>query len=335
MELNIGTTIKKLRIARGITQEALARSMNVTYQAVSKWENNTTTPDISVLPKLAIYFGISMDELFSLDKEAHLKRIGNMIRDEYMIAPDQFVWAEDFLTQLIHEDENDSRARILLVELYCHRENRDQLSAIRLCKEGLAHDPANHVLHQKLIRLGKQREDTQMLRAFYQNLYQKYPQNDAVAEHRASISEEKTALAMITEHPTVKNMLLKGDILFTRGETRQARDLWKQIASDHPNDSSVLFAVAERFERHGFDDDAERYYLMAYRQTVSPKPLDALYALAFLYTRRQRYQDAIGMWEQIIADLKQDYGITKGESVDWAKREIAKLNDAISHGQNK
>lgn len=62
--MNIGNKIKELRKARGITQEELANSIGVSFQAISKWENNIALPDITLTPKLASYFGVSMDELF-------------------------------------------------------------------------------------------------------------------------------------------------------------------------------------------------------------------------------------------------------------------------------
>lgn len=61
---SIGRTIKCLRKAMGVTQDEMAQSLGVTYQAVSKWENDTTQPDIMMIPALATYFGVSIDELF-------------------------------------------------------------------------------------------------------------------------------------------------------------------------------------------------------------------------------------------------------------------------------
>ena len=60
----IGQTIRQLRRAKGVTQEDLAGALNVTYQAVSKWENGTAQPDIMLMPSLATYFGVTIDELF-------------------------------------------------------------------------------------------------------------------------------------------------------------------------------------------------------------------------------------------------------------------------------
>lgn len=65
--MNIGNKIKELRKQRGITQEQLANIIGVSFQAVSKWENNISLPDISILPVLASYFGVSIDELFNFN----------------------------------------------------------------------------------------------------------------------------------------------------------------------------------------------------------------------------------------------------------------------------
>ena len=61
--MSIGRRVSEHRRQRGITQEQLAEAMNVTSQAVSKWENDISCPDIAVLPQLADYFGISLDVL--------------------------------------------------------------------------------------------------------------------------------------------------------------------------------------------------------------------------------------------------------------------------------
>ena len=61
--MSIGRRVSEYRRQRGITQEQLAEAMGVTSQAVSKWENDISCPDIGVLPQLADYFGVSLDVL--------------------------------------------------------------------------------------------------------------------------------------------------------------------------------------------------------------------------------------------------------------------------------
>ena len=65
--MNIGNKIRELRKKRGITQEQLASSLHISFQAVSKWENNIAMPDITLAPVIARYFGVTMDELFEFD----------------------------------------------------------------------------------------------------------------------------------------------------------------------------------------------------------------------------------------------------------------------------
>ena len=65
--MKVGTNIRALRLRRELTQEQVAARLGVTYQAVSKWENGTNTPDIALLPEIAALFGVTIDALFSLD----------------------------------------------------------------------------------------------------------------------------------------------------------------------------------------------------------------------------------------------------------------------------
>ena len=63
--MKIGENSKTLRKARGFTQEQLADMLGLSFQAVSKWETNANTPDISLLPTIAKVLGTSIDQLFS------------------------------------------------------------------------------------------------------------------------------------------------------------------------------------------------------------------------------------------------------------------------------
>ncbi|ACV51664.1 transcriptional regulator, XRE family [Lancefieldella parvula DSM 20469] len=61
----LGRRIARLRLAKTATQERLAKELNVSPQAVSKWESDINYPDISLLPDLARFLGVSVDELLS------------------------------------------------------------------------------------------------------------------------------------------------------------------------------------------------------------------------------------------------------------------------------
>ena len=71
----IGEKIAELRKNRKMTQEELANVIGVSSQSISKWENNTTMPDILLLPIIAEIFEVTLDELFSIEKNQKTKRI--------------------------------------------------------------------------------------------------------------------------------------------------------------------------------------------------------------------------------------------------------------------
>ena len=69
MEQTMGKRIVACRKRMGLTQDALAEQLGVTAQAVSKWENDQSCPDITMLPKLAKLFGVTTDELLGVERE--------------------------------------------------------------------------------------------------------------------------------------------------------------------------------------------------------------------------------------------------------------------------
>ena len=66
MSLEIGKKIKELRRAQGVTQEKLAEYLNISFQAVSRWETGLAFPDITLIPAIANFFGVSSDELLGM-----------------------------------------------------------------------------------------------------------------------------------------------------------------------------------------------------------------------------------------------------------------------------
>ena len=63
MKETFGQRFARLRKSKGYTQEQIADKVNISYQAVSKWENDISSPDISILGELANILGVTLDEL--------------------------------------------------------------------------------------------------------------------------------------------------------------------------------------------------------------------------------------------------------------------------------
>ena len=68
MEINLKEKLRSLRQQKNITQEALANHLGITPQSVGKWERGEGYPDITLLPKIAFYFDVTVDELLCVDQ---------------------------------------------------------------------------------------------------------------------------------------------------------------------------------------------------------------------------------------------------------------------------
>ena len=76
MKLTIGEKIALLRKEKGITQTELAEYLSLAPQAISRWEVGNGAPEITLLPKIAAFFGVSIDELFGMTS---LKRAEDLV----------------------------------------------------------------------------------------------------------------------------------------------------------------------------------------------------------------------------------------------------------------
>ena len=68
---HMGERLRQLRRARNLTQEEVAQSLGVSFQAISKWERCEGWPDIAMLPALARFFGVTTDTLLGMNTRAY------------------------------------------------------------------------------------------------------------------------------------------------------------------------------------------------------------------------------------------------------------------------
>jgi len=82
MVIKIGEKIKELRKKSDITQERFAEYLGVTAQAVSKWEVESGYPDIELLPSIANFFDVTIDELMGFDISKKQQKIDSILGDK-------------------------------------------------------------------------------------------------------------------------------------------------------------------------------------------------------------------------------------------------------------
>ena len=122
MKISIGDNLKQLRLQKGRTQEQLADVFGVSAQAVSRWENNTSYPDITLLPGLAIFFNTSVDAIVGMDeirKEETLRKIHGEIND--LVIGGQTDKAVALIRDSLKIYPNDSGLLMSLGETMAHR----------------------------------------------------------------------------------------------------------------------------------------------------------------------------------------------------------------------
>ncbi len=120
MEINLSEKLKSLRKSKNVSQEKLAQYLNVSFQAVSKWENGGTYPDISLLPEIARYFGITVDELLQAEKldeeklyREYEEKTAEMYRNGHSFSDLISIWEEAY-----HKMPNHIHVKEMLMSAY-------------------------------------------------------------------------------------------------------------------------------------------------------------------------------------------------------------------------
>ena len=115
--INIGRTIARERRRAGVTQEALAAHLGVSKAAVSKWELGQSLPDVSLLPRVAAYFSLTLDELFDWRDELTSEESAALYAEVYALGEKDLGAAYERLQALASEHYSDANLLLMLASL--------------------------------------------------------------------------------------------------------------------------------------------------------------------------------------------------------------------------
>ena len=115
--VNIGRTIARERRRAGATQEALAAHLGVSKAAVSKWELGQSLPDVSLLPRIAAYFSLTLDELFDWRDELSQEESAALYAEVYALGEKNLATAHKRLRALATEHYSDANLLLMLASL--------------------------------------------------------------------------------------------------------------------------------------------------------------------------------------------------------------------------
>lgn len=145
MEIQLGEHLRELRHRDGRTQEDLAQALDVTPQAVSRWEKNICYPDIALIPSIANYFGVAIDELFGYksDRDKKIDAIIQKVNSFQIKSRGDDEWVDECLGLLragLSEFPQNERLRITLADALSE-------AGWRRCHEWLHYDEDGYLLH--------------------------------------------------------------------------------------------------------------------------------------------------------------------------------------------
>ena len=258
MKLWIGENIRQLRTELSLTQEHLAGRLHCTAQAVSKWENSATAPDIAMLPLIAQALGVGIDALFAPCKTPYRHRAQRLL-SAYESGKDEESYRAakaEFEKRLPENDPRDIKCYAYLLELraweYLKRAEAGYKQAIALGKPTFQR-PLNRLL-MKLHRAGEGVEASRAILAespddvgahiTMAQALQLAGQYDAAWE---------TAQAAMGRFPQNAELLCTaGDIRRDMGEYPHALDLWRQAYDLNPEDMAcALYSIACHYYDRG------------------------------------------------------------------------------------
>lgn len=110
MTIYLGENIKRLRREKELTQETLAGFLGVTFQSVSNWERGESYPDITLLPEIADFFNVSVDELLDVNKAKNEEEILKKIKEYDNLTDEKLM--QEIINELKNSFPNDFRVLI-------------------------------------------------------------------------------------------------------------------------------------------------------------------------------------------------------------------------------
>lgn len=339
--MELGKKIKQLRLNKGVTQEAFAVALGVTYQAVSRWENETTMPDISLLPQISVYFGVSIDELFEFTEESRFERIENMLNEKSALTETEFENAKNFLEKQLQKENENINAIKLLAWLYAHRAKSANIVAVEYAKRAIelgdTSKSMNNILRDAY---GSPHTDWNYrnrheLIDFYYKHLQNHPEDmrtyrymlpALVADGRTEEAKKLINEISTKEKPELLNVF-KAMVLRREGKVQEAQQLFNDMISQY-NDSWYTWAIIADFKADDCNyDEAITCYKKSFELQAKPRYTDSFEAIAHIYEIKGDYLKAIETYQNIIDLLKNDWNITFGATVSKYLQKIDELTN--------
>jgi len=317
---NIGERIRFLRIDKGYTQEKLGEILNVSSQSISKWERSTTFPDISLLPKIATTFGVTIDELFIQSSEDTIKKIENMLD----FKDDLSYGEESYILQKLDQNSAVNEVNRLKAKLYLKRGKTylkmSQDSIIKALDENPG-DKESHYIYLSTnngIMTDWNFFNKLDIIKYYKSFVDKNPSIQAgylhLLDHLIHDCRLDEAQDLLAKYKTLDDTFRPR---WYQARINQQRTSIDPIIQNFEGEWLQHSIKADEYAKIGKYEKAIKEYEIAYKLQPSPKYIDSLECIANIYEIRGLRDKAKEYYKKIVNNLEEEWSITFGSSVDY------------------
>ena len=337
--MELGKEIRRLRTDRGLTQEALARALNVTAQTVSKWECGNTVPDVQLLPEIAVYFGVTIDQLFSMTPEEQMERMENRIYAAGLMGAGEQRQMEQALYALADKAEHAGRAQLLLTKLYNNQAEQYRLLAVEHGKEAVEKMGGDSDAISELANAwGSYMPDWDIrnhhaLIEWFSDYCRQNPTNRAalmwlldnlIDDRRLTEAREcLEKLALIDR--TFRVPMYRYMIALAAGENGEAEQHLRQMENMEDQEWCWATTLGDIYTQRQEYDKAIEWYRKGQEIQPSPKYTDSAMSIAHICEIRGDREGAIAAYREQLRLMREEWGIVSGEEREEVERAIRRL----------
>ncbi len=336
--MEMGKEIRRLRNERGLTQEALAAALNVTAQTVSKWECGTSIPDVQTLPEIAVYFGVTIDQLFAMTPEQQMERIENRIYTRGLFSEAEQRQLEQQLSAIAENPAYAGQAELTLAKLYNNQAEQYRLLAVEHGKEAVESLGNPDAVSELANAWGSYMPDWcvrnhHALIDWYGDYCRRHPESrsallwllDNLIDDGRFAEAEEAVESLAKIDGTFRTSLYRGLILWHQGKRSEAHAVWDKMLAEFDNDWLVWFSLGDVAAMELRYEDAAAMYRKGIEVQEHPRYVDGFESIAQICEVCGDYAAAIAALEEELEVLKTDWDTTKGETADSVRREIRRL----------